>query len=255
MKEYITRISKSKILPGINLILIWLLLSIVVDNEIIIPGIGVTIENLFRIVSSDDFYLTILWTFFRSILVFVISTILSIILASLSSVSVVLYNHIKPVLSMMASIPILAIIILALIWLDVEMVSIFIGIIFILPIQFEKVLGGINSIDVKLLEMAKIYKVCRWVKIKDIYIPIILSSIFFIANSTLGSALKMVIAGEVLSQPQFSIGSNLILQKTYLNTPGVFAWIIIILILSKGLSILMSLFQRRLIRNSGVREI
>lgn len=255
MKEYITRLSKNKILPSISLILFWLLLSLLVDNEIIIPGIGVTLENLFRIVKKDNFFLTILWTFFRSILVFVISSVLSIVLASLSSLSTYIYNHIKPVLSIMASIPILAIIILALIWLDVEMVSIFVGIIFILPIQFEKVLNGIQTIDKRLLEMAKVYKVSRLVRIKDIYIPTILASIFSIANSTLGSALKMVIAGEVLSQPQYSIGTNLILEKTYLNTSGVFAWIIVILMLSKGLSFLMRLFENMVSKKTKVGEI
>ncbi|HAE91256.1 MAG TPA: ABC transporter permease, partial [Tissierella sp.] len=45
--------------------------------------------------------------------------------------------------------------------------------------------------------------------------------------------LKMVIAGEVLSQPKYAIGSNLQLQKMYLNTSGIFAWIIIILFIAK----------------------
>ena len=52
-------------------------------------------------------------------------------------------------------------------------------------------------------------------------------------TSALGINMKMVIAGEVLSQPRYAIGSNLQLQKTYLNTAGVFAWIIIILLISR----------------------
>ncbi len=49
----------------------------------------------------------------------------------------------------------------------------------------------------------------------------------------------MVIAGEVLSQPKYAIGSNLQLQKMYLNTSGVFAWIIIILVIAKMLEYIL----------------
>ena len=52
-------------------------------------------------------------------------------------------------------------------------------------------------------------------------------------TSAININLKMVIAGEVLSQPKFGIGSNLQMEKMYLNTSGVFAWIIIILVISK----------------------
>lgn len=243
MKKYTIRDKKNSILPKISLILIWFFLSLLVKNDIIIPGIGVTLENILKLVKDSNFTLTILMTFFRTLMVFFISTLLSVVLASLSSVSEGFYSHIRPVLSLLASVPILALILLALIWLNVETVAIFVGIVFILPLQFEKVLDGINSIDEKILQMAKVYKVKRMVRIKDIYIPSILIALSSIANSTMASALKMVIAGEVLSQPRYSIGSNLILQKTYLNTPGVFAWIIIILLMSKALTLLIDLLR------------
>lgn len=245
MKKYTIRDKKNSILPKISLILIWLILSLMVNNDIIIPGIGVTLENMLKLIKDSNFPVTILMTFFRTLMVFLISTLLSVALASLSSVSESFYSHIRPVLSLMASVPILALILLALIWLNVETVAIFVGIVFILPIQFEKVLDGINSIDEKILQMAKVYKVKKMVRIKDIYIPSILIALSSIANSTMASALKMVIAGEVLSQPRYSIGSNLILQKTYLNTPGVFAWIIIILLMSKTLSKIIDVLRKK----------
>jgi len=58
-------------------------------------------------------------------------------------------------------------------------------------------------------------------------------------TSALSTNLKMVIAGEALSQPKYAIGSYLQMEKMYLNTSGVFAWIIIILFISKVLKYIM----------------
>ena len=93
--------------------------------------------------------------------------------------------------------------------------------------------------DKKILEICKLYKVRRITLIKDIYIPSIFINLSMVFTSALSTNLKMVIAGEALSQPKFAIGSNLQIEKMYLNTAGVFAWIIIILLISKLLSYIM----------------
>ena len=80
--------------------------------------------------------------------------------------------------------------------------------------------------------MASLYNVDKATIIKDIYVPNVFLNLSFVFTSTLGINLKMVIAGEALAQPKYAIGSNLQLQKTYLNTSGVFAWIIIILLIA-----------------------
>ncbi len=133
----------------------------------------------------------------------------------------------------------MAIIILALIWLNNEIVPIFIGFIMVFPILYETVLKGIQNVDEKIIIMAETYKVDKSTIIKDIYIPSVLLSLNNIISSALGINLKMVIAGEVLSQPKYAIGSNLQLQKMYLNTSGVFAWIIIILVIAKMLEYIL----------------
>jgi NitT/TauT family transport system permease protein len=79
--------------------------------------------------------------------------------------------------------------------------------------------------------MARLYKVKKWTVITDIYIPSILMNVNGVMSSALGLNFKVVISGEVLGQPKFSIGSSLQLEKMYLNTSGVFAWIIIIVVL------------------------
>ncbi len=80
----------------------------------------------------------------------------------------------------------MAIIILALIWLNNEIVPIFIGFIMVFPILYETVLKGIQNVDEKIIIMAETYKVDKSTIIKDIYIPSVLLSLNNIISSALG---------------------------------------------------------------------
>ncbi len=233
MKEYILKDRKLSIISKILIIVIWLLLSRLIDNEIIFPSIKSTFVSLIDIIKNPNFLIIIGYSILRSLIGFIISLLLAIIIGIFSSTSKTIYHLMLPIINFLSSVPTMAIIILALIWLNNEFVPIFVGFIMVFPILYETVLKGILNIDKNIISMAQIYKVEKVNIIKDIYIPSIFISLSNIFSSTLGINLKMVIAGEVLSQPKYAIGSNLQLQKMYLNTSGVFAWIIIILLIAK----------------------
>jgi NitT/TauT family transport system permease protein len=233
MKRFSIRNRKFSIISGIIIIILWISLCKIIDNEVIFPGIKATIVELFKILENPSFLLIVKSTILRSLIGFLFSLILAMLLGILASVSNFIYYLMKPVLSFLTSTPTMAIIILALIWLDNEIVPMFVGFIMVFPILYETALNSILNIDENIIQMAKIYKVNRATILKDIYLPSIFYSISMVFTSALGINMKMVIAGEVLSQPRYAIGSNLQLQKTYLNTAGVFAWIIIILLISR----------------------
>ncbi|MGN9163800.1 ABC transporter permease [Tissierellaceae bacterium HCP3S3_D8] len=233
MKRYILKDRRQSIISNVVIIITWMLLSRFIDNEVIFPNIRSTITSFIDIVRSPNFLVIIWHSLLRSLIGFIVSLSLAIIIGILSSVFKSIYYLMIPIINFLTSVPTMAIIILALIWLNNEVVPIFVGFIMVFPILYETVLKGILSVDGKIITMAEIYKVDRFTVIRDIYIPSILLSLNNIISSALGINLKMVIAGEVLSQPKYAIGSNLQLQKMYLNTPGVFAWIIIILFISK----------------------
>lgn len=233
MKRFSMENRRLSIVSRIIIIISWMALYKIIDNEVIFPGIKSTIVELFKIIKSPSFLLIVKSTILRSLIGFLFSLILAMILGILASVWNFVYYLMKPVLNFLTSTPTMAIIILALIWLDNEVVPMFVGFIMVFPILYETALNSILNIDENIIQMAKIYKVNKGTILKDLYIPSIFYSISMVFTSALGMNMKMVIAGEVLSQPRYAIGSNLQLQKTYLNTAGVFSWIIIILLISK----------------------
>lgn len=217
-----------------------MLLARLIDNEIIFPTIRSTIRGLMEIIGEPNFLIIIKHSLLRNVTGFLISLFLAIFIGILSSLSRIIYNMMVPIMNFFSSVPTMAIIILALIWLNNEFVPLFVGFIMVFPVLYEAVLNAILNIDQNIINMVQLYKVDKIVIIKDIYLPSIFINLGLIFTSTLGMSLKMVIAGEVLSQPKYGIGSNLQLQKTYLNTSKVFAWIIIILLISKILEYLLN---------------
>ena len=197
MKESILKDRKLSIISKILIIAIWLLLSRLIDNEIIFPTIKGTFFSFIDIIKNPNFLVIIGFSLLRSIIGFIISLLLAIILGIFSSISKTMYHIMLPITNFLSSVPTMAIIILALIWLNSELVPIFVGFIMVFPILYETVLKGILNIDKNIISMAEIYKVDKITLIKDIYIPSIFISLSNIFSSALGINLKMVIAGEV----------------------------------------------------------
>ncbi|WMM25615.1 ABC transporter permease subunit [Tissierella sp. MB52-C2] len=233
MKSFILKNRRLSIISKGLIIVIWILLSRIIDNEVIFPTISSTFHNIIDIISRPNFLLIIGYSIIRTVIGFAVSLFLGIIVGILSSLYKIIYYLMTPIIDFLTSVPTMAIIILALIWLNNEFAPMFVGFIMVFPILYETVLKGILNVDNNIIEMARIYKVDKITIIKDIYIPNIFINLSYIFSSAMGINFKMVIAGEVLSQPKYAIGSSLQLQKMYLNTSGVFAWIIIILLIAK----------------------
>lgn len=248
MKDYTWKNKKYIIISAIVLIMIWALASKKINNEVIIPSISSTLISLINIIEGKEFTNIVGATLIRSLTSFILSLIFAVILGVASSFSKAIYNFMIPILSFLKSVPTMGIIILALIWLSSDNAPILIGFIIVFPILYESVLSGILNVDAKILDMARLYKVKGRTIVKDIYIPSILMGLNGVINSALGLNFKVVIAGEVLGQPKYSIGSSLQLEKMYLDTPGVFAWIIIIVFISIIFDAIIKLLYKKTYR-------
>jgi NitT/TauT family transport system permease protein len=101
------------------------------------------------------------------------------------------------------------------------------------------------------IEMARIYNSQKVKIIKDIYFPSIMSFLIAALTTAVGIGWKAVIAAEVLSQPDFAIGTNLQLSKIYLQTERVLAWTLVAIVLSYSFEKII----RRMEKASGKMEI
>ena len=144
----------------------------------------------------------------------------------------------------------MTVVILSLLWIASRHLSIWIAFLMVLPIAYTHVLEGIGQMDRELLEMAKVFNLSAPKRFRFIYLSEILPYLRSAASLALGLCWKSGIAAEVIGLPDGSIGENLYQAKIYLDTPDLFAWTLVIVILSVGFEKLFLLalagFSRRM---------
>ncbi|MGE5473596.1 MAG: ABC transporter permease [Ignavibacteriales bacterium] len=226
---------KNSILTFISflfVIVIWKLASIMVDSEIIIPSPESTINSIALIVTSPDFLRVVVETVFRVLEAFLIACFAGITSGLLMGFSKTINALFKPLLIVIMSAPVISFILLALIWFKAGQIPVFVAFLIIFPIITINVSEGIKNIDLKLIQMAKSYRVKGIRILTEIYLPSIMSFLVAGISTAVGIGWKVVVTAEVLSQPKFAIGTSMETAKVYLETPTVFAWTIIAILLS-----------------------
>jgi len=213
-------------------LLLWEILSRVVNKEILLAPPIAVIQTLGRLSMSLSFWQTILFSSARIILGFLLALILGIAMAILSYRSRIFFELISPMMKVIKATPVASFIILALIWIHSKNLSILISFLMVLPLIFTNILQGIRSTDGKLLQMAKVFKISWNKKITAIYVPAVIPYFISACSVGLGFCWKAGIAAEVIGLSTGSIGWRLYEAKLYWMTKELFAWTIVIIIIS-----------------------
>lgn len=232
----------------ILILFIWEIVSRFVGSEIILPSPKTTLYSVVFLLLSDSFLPTVGYTIVRGIKGFIISFVAGIVLGSASGMNKTVERLLEPIVVIIKSTPIMAIILLALIWFRTENVPVFVQFLIAFPIIYSNVMQGIKDVDTKLIEMARVYGIKNLRKIFELYLPSTYSYIFSGVKTAIGVGFRAVIAAEVLCLPKFAIGTNLQTAKIYLETEYVFAWTIIAIILSFTFERFVEVFERTLVK-------
>ncbi|MDR3258428.1 MAG: ABC transporter permease subunit [Fusobacteriaceae bacterium] len=214
------------------IVVLWQILAIYIDNQLFFPRIQNVILSIKDIIRNDNFFFIIFNTLLYLLTSFILSGILSIIMAALAHKFKLFCDMLNLLFSIINSLPSLIIIILVIIWSDIKFVPLAVSITIVVPIFYSNILSGINSISNDIVDICKVYKISNFNIIKKIYIP----GIFFYIAPTLGTIisinLKIILASEILSQKSNTIGGEIFINKIYLNTSNIFAWIIIVFLIN-----------------------
>lgn len=228
MTQYSLKNKKYLIISVSIIILIWQVVAITVDNQLLLPSFFYVLSDIYKIVIKENFISLIFSSIFRCLKSFIISLLIASILSILSYFNKFIYNLLYPIIIFIKAVPTMAFIVLVLIWTSKDYAPIIIGIIISLPIFYDAILNSLLDIDKELLHMCKVYGISKADKIIVIMIPTILIEIRKVVASTLSLIFKVVISGEVYAQPKYGIGSIIQFEKMQLNTSSIIAWMIII---------------------------
>lgn len=227
---------------------LWQLIAIIINNDIYVPRIEQVIEAMKSIFSEKNSLKVIFGSFYRTMISYILALIFSMILGVLSIVYPFFKYLLEPINSFAKTIPTMVLVVLSLVWFDKDKTPLVVGFAIIFPILYEGIRNNLMQIDKKIIDMTKIYEVSLNDKIKKIFLPVMKFYFMSIFVSTFSLTFKVVIAGEVYGQPKFGIGSQIQLEKVNFNTPGIFAWIVIIVIISLILEVTNEILRKKVYR-------
>ena len=216
-------------------IVLWYLAANMVGKELILPSPFAVWHSFVNLVTTADFWKSTFLTLLRIISGYILGVLLAIILAVATCSSKLLDTLLSPVIKMVRATPVASFIILALLWMGKNMVPGLIVTLMVVPIVWENIIVQYEHVDVQLLEMAEAYRFSIWKKFRYIYVPSVLPGFMAGCVTAMGLAWKSGIAAEVLAQPSIAIGTNLYYSKIYLETADLFAWTMVVILLSLGI--------------------
>lgn len=237
-----------KVLPIVIWIIIWQIIALGVNKQLYIPTPLSTFKAIYEIVLKADFWLIIGMSIYRVLFGFIIALIVGSITGIIAGLNNMIYQLFHPMIVTIKSTPVLSFIIIALLWFGSGNVPIFICFLMCYPIIWISVVEGIKNVNTHLLEMAKIYEVKNKYIIKKIFIPTIKPYVVTGILNGLGLGWKVTVAAEVLSHPKYAIGAKLHDAKIYLESERLFAWTIVVIVLSMFFEFLFQVMMKRLDR-------
>ena len=163
---------------------------------------------------------------------FLVGCALAVMLAVLSARYHFVRELLDPLTAAVKAVPVVSFIILALVWLDSRSLPLFISALMVFPPVYLNVLAGIAAADVKLLEMARVFRVPLGRRLTGIYLPAVLPYFRSAVSLALGLCWKAGAAAEVIGLPSGTIGERLYTAKVYFQTPDLFAWTAVIVAVS-----------------------
>lgn len=248
MKTSSMKDKKLILISLIFIMLIWILISNIINNSIYLPKLTEVFKELIDIVTEKNFLKSIGSSLIRGGFSFLVALLFAVILGIISSLNKIFYNFFYPINSILKSIPTIAFILIALIWLNKNYAPYLIGIMIAFPILYESTLNSILNSNEDLCEMLDSFQVNYIGKLLNLHMQSIVISISQIATSTFSLVLKVVIAGEVFGQPTLGIGTAIQGEKINFNTAGIFAWIIIVAILCFLSDKIINIFINKLLK-------
>lgn len=213
-------------------LMIWQAASCALGQEILLASPVAVLKRLSELVIGKQFWESAVFSVVRIMAGFLLGTMTGILLAGLSARFSWVRELTTPAVQTIKAIPVASFVILVLIWVPSENLSVVISFLMALPVIFTGVLEGIESTDEKMLEMAGVFRLSFGKKIRYIYVSQVIPFFCSSCSVALGLCWKAGVAAEVIGIPDGSIGEKLYQAKVYLNTPDLFAWTVVIILLS-----------------------
>lgn len=250
MKKFITNKTTLFALGILFVIALWFLLSACFDvNQGIFPSPIDTFKRFGELLIDPYSYQCLGHTFLRMIIGFALSFVLALITGILAGNHDELYTFLKPLMTVIKSLPTVALVFLFIVLVTPRDAPIFVVIVICYPILFESVSGGIRKVNHQLDYAARIDGANYLKRILFIKLPLSIPYIIVGIVSSFSLSFKLEIMAEVLTgYTRNGLGS--VIRYYHQNYPEdmtiIFAYSLFAIILMLLISLLETIVKQKI---------
>lgn len=226
---------KRIVLTCLSILLIpvaWQLLSWQMAQPQLIPSFPDLVRALLRLVYTPGFLVSIGTTCLRACVGLLLSLAAASITAFLLNRSEGIRLLFMPWLSLLRSVPVISFILLALIFLNPEMIPLLIAFLTMYPLLTENLLKGLMNRRDSWKMLARQFHLNAWNRLFQINYPQLKPYLFSGLASAVGFGWRAIIMGEVLSQCVDGIGKRMKEAQVFIDVPELIAWTLVAIVLS-----------------------
>ena len=233
---------------------VWHIAAVCVNKEILVVTPLTVGRVLINEMQTAAFWRSVGASLLRIFSGFVCGVFTGTLTASLSFINAPAGHILRPLLTVIKATPVASFIVLALVWIQTDNVPVFISFLMVTPIVHTNVLQGLKSAPQSMNEVCKLYRFSKLKTLRHLYIPSVKPYFAAALNTAMGLAWKAGIAAEVLCRPEFSIGGAIWRAKITIETADVFAWTVVVIVMSLVIEKLLAIALRRFIKGEIADE-
>ena len=219
---------------------VWQFAAWQVNSPLFLPTPLAVVLRLGALIQTASFWQMAATSLCRVVLGMLWGTVLGVVLAALACLSRWLDAILSPAIRVIRATPVASFILLVFLWTDRDQVPVIISALMVLPVVWGNVVRGIRECDPKLLEFARAYRFSRMKTARLILLPAVRPYFLSAVTTSMGLAWKSSVAAEALVLPKLAIGTQIYNTKFYFETADLFAWTVVVILLSLTLEKLIA---------------
>ncbi|MCE5254992.1 MAG: ABC transporter permease subunit [Actinomycetia bacterium] len=212
------------------LLVVWQLLSLTVSPAIMASPADTAVA-LAGLAWGSKLWIELLITLRRMVVGLAVGAAAGWVLGIVAGVQPRIRAFFEPLRWVTMTIPAVIIAVLAMLWFGLgDPAVMFTVAVIVFPTMYVNTMSGVSTIDSRLTEMGRVYRFTRRLLLTEIYLPGIASPVMAGLTLATGVAVRAVVLAEVLGA-MTGIGHAFSRAMAYLETPELFAWIVVLLAL------------------------
>ncbi|MCR4394887.1 MAG: ABC transporter permease [Dehalococcoidales bacterium] len=207
-------------------ILVWQILSMIFPR-IIIASPASTFVSLVNLATNGSLWRQLGYSLVRLLIGLGIGSLAGIALGVIAGLNRRIQLFLEPMRWVAMTVPAIIITVLALLWFGIGSAPvIFMTAVITVPITYVNTLEGMLAIDARIIEMSAVYRIPAGMRLREIYLPGIGSAIMAGLTLASGVGVRALILAEFMGARN-GVGHSLFIAWTFLDTPALFAWILV----------------------------